>query len=449
MKWILYGVFNFCLLACAPPALQRTDWHSGDDIRDLQFLNDIQTPVPQNFDVLNERIEFSIQNFSGIPVANTFIKKINHRDGKLLAVNAQYETRSQKLLLLPTGKFKDLSQARENIQERFSFLKSQDLSSLAPLIISPKQIIWKIEYFTVEGVPHVLKLDQNYQVLENKIAGANWLDRPAFIFPAGPKFSALKEVSIKNISFSPALSNPAYAITSAIPANFNESEKVLRYSAEDSRFDQLQAYFFVEQTLDWIKNHLGIQIPFPLDIQLHVGYPEKTNAAFYYSGKIRLGAGDDVVYTKIPQDPTIVSHEVFHALVEALARLPFEGEGGSLNEAFADYFTSQQLKKPELGDTAYLAGPFKRSLNITKKMDEKTGGLYGDSLIISSLLWELTQRLPSDKIHKVALKTLSHLNPVSTFADFNRECQAALTEYLDAAELTKAKNILRTRGFIL
>lgn len=450
MKSISLCLFVFALTSCSGNrSHENISWHTGDDIRQLKFLNEIETPIPNEFSVLNEHIEFSSQVHSGILIENTFVKKISSKDGQLHSVHSSYNRKTEKLNHLNYDDYKVSKDLHKKILAHFAHVTEADLKSLEAVIDENNQLMWRLLFFGAEGAPYILRFDKDLKILSVKSVGTNLFDGAALVFPRGPKFSELKEVPIKNLSFRPALSNPLYLITSLFTNSFTETEKTLRYNPEDPRFDQVQVYYYVGRTLDWIRDVLKLEISIPLDIQIHIGAPQKTNAAFYYQGKIRLGAGDDVVYARIPQDHSIVSHEVFHSVVDTLARLPHEGEGGSLNEAFADFFTALLLGRPYLGESAYLQGPFKRSIENNKKWSEKSGALYGDSLIISGLLWELSQNIGEVKIRLVALKTLSHLNPLSQFSDFNTECRSALQEILSTEELGRAQAILIKRGFPL
>lgn len=443
-------ILSFTLVSCSKPESSiKTQWRQGDDVRSLSYLNQITTPVPETITVLDENIEFSPQTYGGLQIENTFVKKINSVDGAILAVDSVHREDFKNLKKINTSSVKAVAKTKNNILKNYPFLEPEDLKNLKPTIDESNRVVWNLSYFDKSGQPYLMKLDKNLKLISRNPVGANLFSASAVVFPSGPKFSTLKEVTLKDLSFSPPLSNPLFTITSAITEKFDESQTLLQFAPEDPRFDQVQVYYYVAQAMDWIKNTLKIDLKSPLDIQVHVGFPEKTNAAFYYQGKIRLGAGDDAVYSRMPQDPTIVSHEVFHSLIESVSRLPFEGEGGSLNEAFADFFTSQLLKKAPLGDSSFLQGPFKRSVDNSKKWTDKSGALYGDSLIISGLLWELSQKIGEDKILKVALRTLARLNPTSQFTDFNRECRAALKEFLDEDEFTQAQNILAQRGFPL
>src|SRR5690606_24637168 len=134
-----------------------------------------------------------------------------------------------------------------------------------------------------------------------------------------------------------------------------------------------------------------------------VGYPEKTNAAFYYNGLVRLGAGDDVVFSRISWDPSIVAHEISHGVIDQISRLPFEGEGGSVNEGFADTLTTFFLESPRLGENSYKMAPFKRTVEAKVHWSHRNGGLYHDSALVSGLFWEMRTKLDSAKTLKLVM----------------------------------------------
>lgn len=179
-----------------------------------------------------------------------------------------------------------------------------------------------------------------------------------------------------------------------------------------------------------------------------MGAPDKTNAAFYYQNKIRLGKGDERTYSNIPQDPSIVIHESVHAVIDAIAGLPFEGEGGSLNEGFADFFTALQINSPHMGGVAYLKGPYRRSIENSLSVAERTGALYHDSGIISGTLWELRKVLGVSQARELASLTLNRMHYYSGFDEFGEELKKVVRSYLkNEEEIIKATRVLEKRGF--
>jgi Zn-dependent metalloprotease len=164
---------------------------------------------------------------------------------------------------------------------------------------------------------------------------------------------------------------------------------------------------------------------------------------------LHVGAtGDDEIYSHLSQDPSVVIHESVHALVDVVAGLPFEGEGGSLNEGFADYFTAVQLNNPNMAEASYLKGPFRRSVVNSVTLNDKNGGLYHDSAIVSGTLWDLRERFGNIVGLRLASLTLNRLVPGSDFKDFGDSLHVVLESELgNAGDLQAGKEILRKRGF--
>jgi Zn-dependent metalloprotease len=183
-------------------------------------------------------------------------------------------------------------------------------------------------------------------------------------------------------------------------------------------------------------------------VQLRAGFPEKTNTAFYYKGQVRIGDGDGVAYQAIPRDPSIVSHEVMHSIIESLSGMSSEGEAGSLNEGFADFLTAAIWDNPLMGHTAYKKGPFKRTVSNTITLAEKNGGLYHDSGILSGTFWEVRYALGSDKSQRLALKTITRLGAQPKFSDLKPAVIDAMKSLSwSLVDSTRVEDILNNRGW--
>jgi Zn-dependent metalloprotease len=176
-----------------------------------------------------------------------------------------------------------------------------------------------------------------------------------------------------------------------------------------------------------------------------VGYPEKTNGAFAHGNKIWLGRGDDKEFKLLAQDPSVVLHELGHVIINQLSRLPTQGEGGSLNEGFADYLAATQIESSKIGSAAYLPAPFMRNLDNAVLFTQKTGGLYHDSLIVSGTLWTLRTKLGAKVVDQLAIKTLTRLGPSKQLSDFSYAITLAAENRLNAEQLVILKDVLKAR----
>jgi Zn-dependent metalloprotease len=425
------------------------EWKSGDDISQQQvLLAQAQIKESKSATYKNKTIQFSRQAFQGHPIEGSFVKSISNGE-KVEMIQAQ---------LVDSDLVKDKTKTLGSKKMDFSsILKKYDSSYSKVEILSAEEVIqvtgglaknlFKVSFFDRIGTPYIAFVDLRGEVKEVKRAGSHFADVLTQLYTDGPKVSALADITLKSVSAQPSLSNTLVFVGSESDKKINQISSVLKFEPEDDRFDQVQVFYYLNKSFNWMKDHLSVNLPTRIDAVVHMGFPEKTNSAFYFQNKIRLGAGDDVVYTKIPQDASIVYHESFHAMIDQVARLPFEGEGGSLNEAFSDFFTALLINRPYLGESSYLKGPYKRTLVNSKRLADQTGGLYGDSLIFSGTLWEIKEKIGFDKAKNLAVETLIRLNSVSKFTDFNKQILVAAATNLNSEDQAAVKAILKARGF--
>lgn len=443
------------LAACdSKKGLQTLEWRPGDSASQIQALKNLESTHSLPVQSASQTIELEQQSVHGIKVDGSFIKHLRSPQGEPILIRASVSLEDKKLEGLPLSDFELRKNSILNeLKVAFPMFRVRPPEKIDVLIIHHRgyyEPVWNVLYTDKHGIPWEMKLGQHLQIRSVNRVGSQFHDTLAFVFPKGPKISNLQEVLLKGIAVNPTLSSSRLVVTSqAADSKITDIDGPLKYSPQDSRFDQLQVFYFLDESLTWFEKRLNVKLPFSLQAEVAVGAPEKTNSAFYYQSKIRFGTGDDETYSHIPQDPSIVIHESVHALVDALAHLPYEGEGGSLNEAFADFFAALQLDNPNMGEVAYLKGPFRRSLVNDFKLSEKNGGLYHDSGIISGALWDLRVKFGPDKARQIALLTLNRLNPSSDFADFSAQLKEVLSQVLDSDEVLSAQSILGKRGFSL
>lgn len=441
------------LAACQPQTrLEVIRWDAGQDRQAIDAkIKSVNYGSTQATNSAGELISFQEQTLNGAVVENSYLKRLNSSTGEEVLISGALSFENEKLNSLNLKPFES-SRATviENLRERIPAFRTYEITRL-DLIISKHQgfhePLWRVTYFDRYGVPWELKMNNHFQIRSVSRVGSQFHDTFAVVYPKGPKLSALSEVVLKDLKTQPALSNQRLSVFSQAESKIDIATETLKFNPQDTRFDQVQVFYFLDESLNWFEKQLGVKIPFQLQAEVHIGNPDKTNTAFYYQGKIRLGAGDDISYSRIPQDASIVIHESVHALVEAVARLPYEGEGGSINEAYADFFTALQIGSPNMGESAYLKGPFRRTINNNYKLSDRRGTLYFDSGIISGTLWELRQKLGPEKARRIALRTLNRLTPVSNFVDFGAELKGILQQELQGKELATGLEILRQRGF--
>ncbi len=401
----------------------------------------------------SEKINFSNQIVDGFQIENSYLKTISKENSVIFQSYALMETLPDKIL------------------ERAKLLDSKKAQSwLRFMNKNPAYQNWKVEQSTkvviktkgnlkpVLVISLSNKLGEIYEmefaedgklILEQKL-GSGLTDLPeafALAFPKGPKRSVLSKVLLNRFNIPEGLTNNQVEVKTESPAKIYPTSD-LEILPNDERFDQVQAFYFSNQIISWLVKKLNLKNSMKVGILAHVGHPEKTNTAFYYQGQIRLGSGDDVIFSKIPWDPSIVMHEVSHAVIDLVSRLPFQGEGGSINEGYADVFTTFHLDNPLLGESAYKRASFKRTVETPVVLSQKNGGLYHDSAIVSSFFWHLKLAVGTDKALLLAFQTLLRLAPNTDFNDFVLNLKEQIPQNFQGGELIKAQELMAKWKFL-
>lgn len=400
------------------------------------------------------RVESNVQAFEKVNLENSYLKRIFINDEVVVLAAKVAEVKSvSKLGNKTSKKIKELNSkvGLENVRSKFAFLAGKEIINHGwkyVLIDQNYQIGFFVNYFDNYSFYELL-VDEKYELISNKKVGSSFDNLMASVFPEGPKQSALTQVLLSLKSFSPIFQNANLSVSSDYPIKFLSSEDLIKVQPTDLQFDQLQVFFYINKAFRWFEENLKTKLDYVLEVRTHVGYPDKINTAFYYQGKMRIGIGDDVNYKKIAHDPSIVIHETSHAFVDAIIGLPFEGEGGSINEALADFLTAMILDNPNMGEVSFLKGPYKRSLNTNKNLSEKNGLLYHDSLIVSGLLWDLKKVYNKKEIESFIVELMIRLNPSSNIDDVKIILNALIkqSEFSDKASIAEA--VLRQRGWLL
>lgn len=336
-------------------------------------------------------------------------------------------------------KFKELNQPQKIPLLRGESLLYYDYK-WATILGKPK--LYLVAY--IEDKQQVRKKMFRYGVLsKQETVSSGFQNSQIRIFPFGPKWSVLTEMPISIFPNEP-LSSDHLLVVSDAEKSIEKIEPIMKFDVSDERFDQIQVYYFLQKSLEFQKNTLGFQSAALLKARVHVGFPDKTNTAFYFQNQIRLGQGDDVYFSQMSRDPSIVFHESMHFLIDQVAGLPFQGEGGSINEGFADFYTAVALKKATLGDSSYLKGPYKRSIANIVKYSEKSGGLYHDSAIVSSLLWQIKETLGESTALDISKDVLVRLSLYSDLESFSEQIQKTARSH---REWDKIKLILIKMDF--
>jgi hypothetical protein len=448
MKKVVFAISFICLLGCQKNLeLTRYRWSSQDgknqkpEIQSSLFGNSEATVK-----VFDEIVERSTQRVGGAIVEASFLQKVSSAKGQLKFLNAQFDENFDKntdrqkhvQLAAQAEKLRLLRYtALEVVKRKYLDLKNANYIFEPEVILSgndekPK-FQFQFEYIPQDGSGvYSLRVSPSYAIESIKRVEHCFQESPSLVFPVGPKLSDLIETLLRPLIGDGSLTSPRVAVSS------EDGEKVIAenggflFGPEDPRFDHVQAFFFAQKTLSYAETHWDLSLPFPVKIGLRAGFPKKTNTAYYYKGLVRLGEGDGVGYKGIPRDPSIVSHEVAHAIIDSLSAMGTEGETASLNEGFADYLTASLWENPELGHTAFMRRPFTRTVNVKTTFGEKNGGLYHDSGILSGTLWDIEKQIGAHKTQVLALKAIVRLGAQPHFADV----RAAFSDAMGAASFS-------------
>ncbi|MBC7466645.1 MAG: hypothetical protein H7256_11695 [Bdellovibrio sp.] len=453
-SFIILSVF---LMSCqAQKKFQIVQWSEGQSLKQTEALDHVQTKSVQNTKTEVGNFERNVQTFLGFEIENTFVKK-SYKNMKLTELSGQI----LNLKYIDSKKLSDFDQklTQDYLQVKFlqilptieSKTKVKFLEAKPVLSVEKKNAIpyWRMDYIDQIGVPKAVYLDSKFIVAKTRRLGSQFDENQtsALLYPSGPKQSLLTDVLLSHLKPVP-LANDLISVSSESPAKIESMTQALDFAVDDYRFDQVQVFYYLNRSLSWFATTFKIKNLQPLEAVVHIGYPEKTNSAFYYQGRIRVGAGDGITYDHIPKDPSIVIHESVHSVIEQVAGLPYEGAGGSLNEAFADFFTAVQLQNQNLGEVSFLKGSYKRSLDTVVLLSQANAGLYHDSLIVSGFLWQLQKEVDKNKVTQLAFLTLTKLNLVSDFKDFREKFKLAAVQSLTEDENKITLKLLEKRELL-
>lgn len=455
-KHVQLPLIVFLVHSCSPRIdYLDLNWQQGDDpalLKKIENTNSIEEKKYVQFK--GNKIIYSTQYINGIPIENTFIKKTKDSRNSLKNVTARIADMNlvEKMAFTKYGSSSNtISNLTEQLELKHKNLKVKDYK-FANLYKHELDYLSKttfVEYELDDGTIWRGYFDQNNKITNTERLGSNFSEVTVNVFTLGPKLSPLSsDILLKNLDTKQILANEKVIVENDSTSKIQSISPVLKYNPQDDQFDQIQVFYYINEALNWMKSKLAVDFNTRIEAVVNVGSPKKTNTAFYYGGKIRIGRGDEIDYSMIASDPTIIYHESFHYLIDHMAHLPFQGEGGSLNEAFADFFTAIALNTPLMGESSSVKKPYRRSIDNKMSLQDVNGGLYHDSQIISGLLWELTSKIGQEKTLQLAISILADLNPASEFSDFSSALLKLSKEQLNANEQKNVDDVLKSRGFV-
>jgi len=399
---------------------------------------------------LKERVSQSVQKIEGAVIRGTWLKTVFNQEREAVFEAGQvFEDLPKELPNVVRGFRGTEAEVREKLLFKIPQFRSASryFPSEVELIYEGGEFrpYWVIEFVSQDETQlYRLRADESGNLKEFKTIGDRLAEPVGSVFPKGPTHSHLTDVAFGGLDRSGKLSSEKVIVDSAQKAVYSPQGD-FRFQPDAAEFDAVQAYFYANQILGWFRDRFEAQPFHRLDIRVQVG--EKSNAAFYYKGIVRLGSGDGKKYENMARDPSIVMHEVAHSIVDRYAGLKPEGESSALNEGFADYFAAAMLENPRIGDSAYLEGEYLRSVaNDAMAPHDLKGGTYKASLVVSGTLWEIRTRINSHVADTLAFRVLSRLHPEAKFSDFYVAYEAAI-DFLSDGDRSIADGVFARRGW--
>ncbi|MFC0622905.1 M36 family metallopeptidase [Kribbella deserti] len=309
------------------------------------------------------------------------------------------------------------------------------------------RLVWNVTSRSVEGVTRTLVDAKSGATVESKVITRN-ADGRGVVFDPNPVvserngklqdaddastdelFPAHKAVILRNLDGNGKLEGKYVRIVAAEGGVAQSANHRFLYERDDDRFEQVMAYYHVNQTQEYIHK---------------LGFTEVNNASqdfeintftgdnsFYdpSTDTITMGSGgvDDA------EDAEVIWHEYGHAIQDDI--VPGYGESlqaGAMGEGFGDYWAvtmsvpvSRGFDLPCVMDwdaTSYTTEEphCLRRTDTGKTMDDLVGQVHADGEIWSHALWDIHGALGRDKANKVILQGTFFYAPDTSMADAAR-----------------------------
>jgi Zn-dependent metalloprotease len=402
----------------------------------------------------DELVGRNSQFIEGAKVSGSWIQNVYSKTGQVVySAGSVLETvpielsNKVKMMKARLGEARQALRIR-NVEFARAFIVSDERVEVA-LVGDQWEPVWVFDY-----VPHdneralQTRLRVNGEVLDTRSTEVSFSDGRGIVFPNGPKSSELREVVLTSLSGDGSLNGAKVSVNSALNIPVFSKNLFFQFQTDDQRFDAVQVYHYVDKTLRWFKESLNVDPKSQIQARIHIGKDGVSNAAFYNAGIIYLGTGDGKTYQNILKDPSIVIHETAHAFIDFYAGLPSDGEGGGFNEGFADFFAGLILDTPNMGEVSYMLAPHKRSLkNSWKAYQDFTNGVYRNGGVIGGTLWDIKERIGSDRVAPLAFRTLVRLGSGAKFKDFVMALTNACGGYCTDSEMQHVQEALAARGW--
>ncbi len=163
-----------------------------------------------------------------------------------------------------------------------------------------------------------------------------------------------------------------------------------------------------------------------------VEFFDEYDNAFYNNIDKNIYFGNNATFGNLALMSDVIYHEYTHGVVNQVytSELPYEGQTGAMNEAWADYFACTINNNPV--QTEGVPSKYIRYLNNTLRYpDDWIGEVHDDSRILSGAMWDLRTMLGPDLADSLIIRAMK-LEPHS----FTGFVEALLTVDDDNGDLS-------------
>lgn len=385
-------------------------------------------------------------------VEDAYLQKVTTPEGRLKYAVSDFDPAAHDKLLPRIAEMEEAKgMTLQRLKDRYEIVRTAIASSPLEIVIK-RSLLDPTVYYQIEFVPRDGGSPQRWTLTKRlsiikKFTIQSSFDAKAWIYPRGPQWSTIDQVPLRDLDGT-VLKSPLLRMTTYSDREATATDDQFRFETTDPRFDQVQAFYFVQWGFELFRKNFGVNLTRPLEVKTHVGAPKRSNTMLYFRGNILFGEGDGRDYRNIMRDPTIVLHETSHAFIDAISGLSSEGEPGSINEGFADFFVAHFLEHSKLGETAATDGRAVRDVANDMKLSQKNGKLYHDSLIVSGTLWELRNTVGAQAFAPLVPKILARVGARGKLADLGGVMKSVIEAELNGSGETQALAVLKERAWI-
>ncbi|MEO0290436.1 MAG: nidogen-like domain-containing protein [candidate division WOR-3 bacterium] len=181
-------------------------------------------------------------------------------------------------------------------------------------------------------------------------------------------------------------------------------------STEGKHTTEVMVFYHVNKIHDFYKGTFGFT---GMDYQIQATvYSHSVDQhyqganAYYYNGTMHFGRGNSSYQIQnMARSADVIYHEYTHGVVDKIyanaGGLPYSGQSGAMNEAWADYWACTQSGDPVMGEWV-MPSQYQRNLqNNYKYPDDWVNEVHDDSRIYSGALWDFrtyTDKTTADRV---------------------------------------------------